>query len=434
MQLPALLPLCALLGSALPAQLVAEGHRAPLHDLPPAAGQVLVLDGARVVWFDGTRLLLADGASTRELLRFPQSRFGSFTRALDDGHLLFGESSSDGIWLVPLAQGRTPVQLATLKLNYDAVRWGPRHAIVSAKTGGFPAANNELWAVDLVTGALDLIAELPGASGPLAADAAGNLWYATASNAFPPPPGATDLLRFAAAKVAAAFGPGKLGPADAELRVRGLDSAAALVFDDDGDAFVTDWKNRRVLELDDVVRRSPAPKPLVEYAGATVDPIGLQMLPRPASARGVFEPFQPDGTGALIVHESDFVATNRLRAVTPQRAISSVAPAAPVPPGPFTIVTLRGAARAGGVLAVRFGHGGGELMFDVGPEAPLLWDPALLQPWQTFPLQFDANGRAAITLLNPGIRHSFPLTVQCAFLAPDRRRLGSAPPLSITLQ
>lgn len=410
------------------------GYRTATQPLPAGAGQVLRLDATHVVYFTGTKLLLDDGNSQRTLLQFQSAVFGSFTRDLGDGRLLFGENSNDGVWLVPLAPNAQPRRLAGLALNYDAVRWNDRYAIVSAKTGGFPATTNDLFAVDLETGATDRIAVLPGASGPVACDAHGNVYYATASLSFPPPPAATELLLLPRAKVRAALGAGELSRTDAELLHAGLDTASALALDRDGDAFVVDWKNRRVLELDDVLQRNVTPHVLLDYAQAAVDPLGLQFAGAGEHAQAVFEPFQPAGGGMLFVQESDFTGTDRLRSLTAARAVLHCVPGPVVPPGAFTLTTQGAAAQAQLVVAIGLGHGHGELALPTGLEQPLHWHLPLLHPLATFFVTTGSDGSAKLPLVNPGVPFPLPLTAQSAFLTLDRRTIGSAAPVRCTLR
>ncbi|MHC4898158.1 MAG: hypothetical protein ACYTGW_13735, partial [Planctomycetota bacterium] len=142
--------------SSVSAQAFPEGYQTAVHALPKEASNVLVT-GAGVIYFTGKELVRDDGKTKTRLLSFAQSTFGSFTICVNNHTVLFGESGRGDIYLVPIAGG-TARKLANLKLNYDAAIYPGGWAIVSAKTGGFSAKNNDLVAVHLTTGKTDKMA------------------------------------------------------------------------------------------------------------------------------------------------------------------------------------------------------------------------------------------------------------------------------------
>ena len=412
----------------LAAQSLEEGYAAAVRPLPNDTSNPFVLDATRTVYFTGTRLVLDNGVSPRDLLTLPTQVFGSFTIAINASTLLFGENSQGGIWLVP--SSGTPRLLTRLAFNYDAVAWTPGMALVSAKTGGLASPNTEIWAVDLATGATDLIVELAGASGPLVLDAAGNLIYATAGLVFPPPPGAGKILRFTQTKLLSALGPTKLGAGDAQQLFVGLDSAGDIALDADGDLFVIDWWNSRVLEIDDLGGGNPVVTTLMDYAAAANSPATLQMVPGRPSALAVFEPFQPEGGGSLLVHESAFVTgASALRAIAATRPGLVASHVNPIPPGPVSL-EIRGGP-ANGVALLVFGMAGmpGERVVQLaGIEQPIFWSTALVfgQELGTFPLTLDATGKARAAFVNPG-GAPFQLGVQAAVANLGSLVFGSTP-------
>ena len=166
-----LLATVASLSLSLQAQQIAEGYSSDTNTLANGAGNVLET-AFGTVSFDGLELTLTSSNGTQTLLTFPSNTFGSFTAPIGANRVLFGESSNDGIWSVPL-NGGTPQLVANVLFNYDAVLLDDDRALVSAKTGGFSSPDNEVMFVDLLTGQTQLLAQFPGASGPLAIDAAG---------------------------------------------------------------------------------------------------------------------------------------------------------------------------------------------------------------------------------------------------------------------
>ena len=268
----------------LAAQSFPEGYQAFVVSLPKEASNVLVT-AAGMIYFTGRDLVRDNGKTKTSLLSFKTSIFGSFTKYVDDQHVLFGESSNGDIYLVPTSGGPAR-KLANLKFNYDAAIYPGGWAIVSAKTGGFSAKNNDLVAVHLATGKTDPIAQLPGASGPVTVDAAGNLYYAVSSNTFPAPKGSVQLLRFDANVVTQkGLGSGKLDTTHAKVLIRGLDAARRMLLDSDDDMILIDWMNNTVVEVNDVNGGNPTATVLVNYSGATVSGSGLQFL---GGTRGFF--------------------------------------------------------------------------------------------------------------------------------------------------
>lgn len=409
-------------------QLLAEGHRSELRSLPPGAGNVLRLPGGGTVWFTGTELVLDQNGTTRSLLLFGSAVFGSFTVEAGPDHVLFGESSLGDLWLVPVRVPGVPRVLANLTLNYDAVRWSADLALVSAKTGGFGASHNDVMAIDLRTGAATALLRVPGSSGPLAADAAGNVYYATAGLAFPPPPGGVSVLRWDAGALRAALGTRVLTEQDARLVHAGLDAASDLALDGDDDLLFVDWWNATVGELSDVRGSSPRLSRLLDYASAPVSASGLQFADGAGSrGRADFEPFQPAGGGALLVLESAFGGPSRLRTVEANRPHTTHTGGPVVPAGPFALVTGGGPANGLGLVAI----GALAAPFEIGLGIPgfeqtLFWNPGLLFPLAVRTVRFDAGGRAALDLVNPGFPFPVQAFAQTGFVSSGHEVLGSA--------
>lgn len=434
----AVLAVCAvsaLAGPAAPlaAQSAREGYAAGTSALPPAANAPAVVPGG-LVWFDGQSLVLErPGAPLQTLLQLPAARFAAFTRVLDGERLLFAESSLGEVWLVPLRSG-PPRLLATVTLPYDAAPLGPHRAVLSAKTGGFAAPDSDLLALDLQSGAVRRLGGLPGASGPVAVDAAGALLCATAPLAFPPPPGAVQVLRWTAAQWAAALAGGPpLAATGAATVAVGLDAASQIALDGDGDLLFVDWVNGRIGELDDIggTAAGAQAKTLVDYAAAAVSPAWIQFAHGGGTA--AFEPFAPAHGGVLFVQETDFAQVNVLRELRPRPALTAV-PAGPVPAGPFAVGVQQGPAGGLGLIALGAVAAGVAVPVRVpGIEQTLWWDAALLSPVNTHLAVLDASGAATLPLVNPGFAGGLIVHVQLAVLDAAAATLGGDSVRSVQL-
>jgi hypothetical protein len=412
-----------------PAQSHPEGLHSTVQALAPTAGAALV-HAQGLVTFDGQDLWLAPPAAPPVLLlHLPAPAFASLLADAGAGRVLFGDSSN-ALWLVPL-QGPAPAApLAMLPLAYDAVLLLPQRALVSAKTGGFGAADNDLVLVDLTNGALQTVARLPGASGPLERDPGGDVYYATASNAFPPPPASCSVLRLRAGVLAQAIATSTvLGLAQAELVFAGLDVASDLALDDDGDLHFADWLHARVGELNDVAGSAVTlGAPTVDYALAPFGAVTLQFVPAAASAG--FEPFSP-AAGTLHVFESDFFTASRLRAVQPAAAVLAASAPSPIASGAVTLAASAGPANGIGVLAFATVQAPGTVELGVpGFEQRLHWSLALLAPPVTVVLPFDAAGTASFAFVNPGFAPALPATAQVLFVSATHV-LGATAPLAL---
>jgi hypothetical protein len=412
----------AALSAAAVCQTVEEGYGARLTPLPNGTSAPLVLSPDETVYFEGRDLVYA-GPTRVVLLHFASPVFASFTVRLDAGTLLFGESSTHSVWSVPLPGGGMPRQLATVPFNYSAAAYGNTHALISAQRSG--GTENDVVALDLSTGAIDVIAVVPGFSGPVVLDAAGNLYYATAA-------ATADVVRFPAARVRGAFGPGHLTLADAEVVARGLPAAATLALDGDQDLFVGDWATPSVIELSDVDRPQPRRTTLVDMRGTDWSPGALQFVA--GRSAHVFEAFQPESGGQLVVHEATLAGASRLRELSPARAAASVQPGTPVPSGPFALLLAGGAKNGVGLLALQIARSPLESPVALpGFEAPLPWADALLQPAAVLPVALDAAGAAGFRAFNPGLAPAVPLVCQFAFLDAAGIKVGSSAPLPLAL-
>jgi len=431
----ALATLVALAAAPVAAQQATEGYAEQVRPLSAGTTQIRTLTllghgGGGEIYFDGTALVLTGIGSPRQLLTFAAPVFGSFLIEADHGQVLFGESTTGGVWLVPL-NGPTPVQpIATMPYNYDAVMLAPTQAIVSAKTGGFTSPDRDLLLLDFATGLVRQLAVMPGASGPVAMG--GGLFYATAPLAYPAPPGQVAILRFDHSTVLQALNSSQvLGPSDAQTLFSGIDAASDIALDDDGDLFFVDWFRNVIGEVDEVAGPTPRRKDLIAYAAAAVYPAALQFVP---GGPGPFEPFARH-SGALGVLETDYGALNQFRVVAPRSADLASSVPDPMPSGTFVLRIANGPRGGPGLIALALAPPlPYELAFGVpGFEQPLLWLPVLLVPSITQFVAFDAMGGAALTLSNPGFAPALDAMTQAAFVDASVTVLGATPPLAVRL-
>jgi hypothetical protein len=305
----------------------------------------------------------------------------------------------------------------------------PTQVIVSARTGGFGAADNDLLLLDFATGATTWLGSVAGASGAVVVDGQGGLVYATAPLAFPAPTGTVQVLRWSHTQLLVAIvGAVPLAAGNAQVLFSGLDAAADLALDGDGDLLFVDWMNNRVGELNEL-HGAPWRTDLVDYAGSSVSGASLQFVP----GGGAFEPFALAGGGELIVHETDFVATSQLRSITSARAAIAAVPAGVVPAGPLAVTVQAGPAGGVGLFAVALAPASGPLAVAVpGFEQVLAWDAALLGGATTF-TAFDPSGAAQLALVNPGFPLGLQVLVASAFLDAGGVVLGSTGLLVLSL-
>jgi len=277
-------------------------------------------------WFGGFdylpdgRLIASDseevfilGEERTVVARFEnQGLFGSFVKVAPDGQAVYvGESSVGTISVVDLnAAGiqligpGTDSVLAEVALNYD-MEFDPQgRAFVSAATPGTWQPNRLLF-LDAKSGETDLIAIVPGNSGPLAFDGAGSLFYCT-STSYPPEP-VESVIFFGRDRIESAIGESDLTDADAEGYISGIYGFSDMVFDGDGDLF-------GVTSLGDIVEIRKEGQTAISRTFASVSPNGATVVRfLPGTRR--FEPFYQGG-GSLTFLESDFWSLFKLIHVT----------------------------------------------------------------------------------------------------------------------
>lgn len=388
---------------ALPAPAAAQETLAPGWQSALAVdpgGAVRELTDGRLVTFDGrfVDLWAPDGTHLALLADLGATNFvGAFAVAPSDDFAVVGESTNGDVFRVEL-DGSGATLLANLFFNYDAAFAPSGDLYVSAATGGF-GTGNDVVRVDPATGATTTILHVEGPSGPIAFDALGNLFYATQSNDFPAPAGATDVLLFQAADIAAPTS--ALSEADGFLYAGGFDGASSMVCDRATSRVYlaeTNFSNgvNRVRQALGSAAQSP-----ILAEGQPFEWISVAQF-LAGSGPALFSAFQPEGGGRLVYGRTDFASLDERRTLTPARASLTVGGPGVGGAGNFSL-ELAGLDPDGSLLLV---WGPTAL---VGPELavgvlPPLFTGLDLGTLELFPFQFgvDGAGAASITLYNPG--------------------------------
>lgn len=204
--------------------------------------------GERVV-FDGLSIDLYDGAGgfMMNLASLPAFVFNSFVVAdPTNTFAIAGESSNGDIIRVAL-DGSGWSTIGNLNFNYDAAFEGPNSLLISAATCGF-GCGNDIVRMDATTGATTFLANVVGASGPVAVADNGDLFYGTADFSAP---NSTQILRWSVAQLNSGL---LLSEADAAVIASGLAGAASIDVDPVfGNVFLAEsifGATSRILEFD----------------------------------------------------------------------------------------------------------------------------------------------------------------------------------------
>ncbi|MSR63218.1 MAG: hypothetical protein EXS08_12315 [Planctomycetes bacterium] len=359
-----------------------------------ANGDLVVFDGMHVRQYD------SGGGFLHDLGALPAFAFPSFVLAdPSEQQVFFGESSTGAIYRLFLGLNSSPDFVVALPFNYDAAMIVGSALFVSAATCGF-GCGNEIWSVDLGSLQTTLEATVGGASGPLAFDASGGLYYGTVSDVFPTPPDASAVLHWTASQLAAT---GVLTQADAQLVGDGFAGAARLAFDAEGGALFlaennfTSGANRIRRVLGSALQ---SPVVLEGRNGLSLANLTLRSNSDPA----LFAAYQPASGGSLFYTTTDFAVLAERIVLTPLRPSASVSGPGTSGPGPFDV-------------ALAQGPPGGSARLYVGPsaryhslESALLFRGLPLFFGLDLPttsgvpglLRLDALGNLAQGYLNPG--------------------------------
>ena len=166
--------LSALLNPALTAQEAAYPGFETRSEVLPADALSRTLSDGRILTYDGRYIDLWDsrGDLLMNLGVFPSAgEPGAFELSPGEAYALVGEKTTGLLFRVPI-DGSPILQVATLERNADAAFESAQTVLVSAGTGT-AGGGFELWRVHVGSGETELLASLPGGSGPIARDSGG---------------------------------------------------------------------------------------------------------------------------------------------------------------------------------------------------------------------------------------------------------------------
>jgi hypothetical protein len=286
----------------------------PLSALTAFAAYDTLSNGNRVV-YDGSQVWIENDAGTViQVLGNPSTpSFASFIEAdPTETFAVLGENNNGQLFKVSLTTGN-PTPLCTLAFNFDIAYESSNSALVSAAAIAF--GSNEIYRVNLTTGATSLVAAVSGPSGPIALSPAGDLYYATQTLVFPAPPASTNIIRWTSNQIT--NGPFPLTEARASMFTPGFDGAGYLTFDTVfGNLFVS-------------VGLYSAPSSIVEIdkTGAIVASIAVsphttgkvEVIEAPGA--GACAAFQPDGRRLFYRATDFFNGGSRIEKISPRRPV-----------------------------------------------------------------------------------------------------------------
>lgn len=374
----------------------------------PGVSNWITLSSGELVTFDGQHVELYDasGALISTLTSFPGSSFtGCFAVDPTETFAVVGESSNGDVFRVDLATGTTTF-LANVFFNFDAAFAPDGTVYISAATGGF-GFGNDLVRLDPLTGATTKVANFDGASGPLAVDGLGNIFYATASADWPTPPASSDIVIFPASVLATAN-------CDVPAACLDLDDAITFAFGFDGATSLERDSATGNLYLAENNFASGLSRIWHVQAGSAANAVplvdeptgnwsgGLQLLP--GNGPATFQAYQPETGPRLVYNTSGGTGVFR-RSVRPDRAELTLAGPGALGAGNVD-VTLTGGVPSGFALLFHgptAGLGGAEFALPLPSPAPLIsaMDLGTLKFGRL--LALDPTGSAQTSFTNPGL-------------------------------
>ena len=415
----AALALCALPASAQ--VLVEPGFEVTQQLSDPSGGAYATLASGDLFTFDGQEFAIRTetGQLVQSLGTLPAPVFtGGLAVDRTESFAIVGESSNGDLFRVDLGGGYTTIGNAVF--NFDvAFDIDPNYVFVSAATSGF-GMGNDILRVHVTTGVASHVAHVAGSSGPLAVEASGDLLYGTSSDAWPPPFGSSDLLRFARVDV---LGGAVLSEADAAVLTPGLNGASSLALDPVfGHVFLCE--NNFQASANRILQIHPGSGEVIDVvAEAPTWITNLEVFTGPGD--GHFRAYQP-ANARLVVSDTDFgLGTSDRVTLEPARPVASLA-GPPVGPAAMTL-TITGAEPNAAVL-VYFGLQTNMLRttYDF-PVFDFRWHTALpLGDFRRLPLMTptDANGTATFQYFDPGTMHGL-YAFQAMVLEPNAKVVGS---------
>jgi len=275
-------------------------------------GMVHTPSGDLIIYKGSDLLLLRDDGSETPLATFDPPVVGAFlTLAPDGAAVYFGESSAGDIFRVPVAGGSAD-RVDNISFNYDLAFDPSGRGFVS--TGAASEQRIVLLDSDPNGALVPVIVGIPGFSGPLAFDDAGNLYYGTADFLAE----SQSLHRFTPQQLETAVQSGPIDFAVGDVVLEGVVGFNQMVFDGSGNIFFSDlgfatgFGSVQAIDISDNFEMVPILETSV--SDGIVSPTYLAFRPGPEA----FEPGVGAGGGSLSVLFADFFSVNVLRTVQRQ--------------------------------------------------------------------------------------------------------------------
>jgi len=281
-------------------------------DGPKAYGS---LPDGRYVAFDGLSfdLYASDGTWQANLGTISSFMWPSFVEVDPTGIFVIAAESTNGNLFKVQLNGSGVTLLTNLVFSYD-LTWDvtPGLAYVSAGLGGW-GAGNDILRLNVVTGTTTLLAHVPGPSGPLAVNSAGDVSYVTQYAGFdwPPPLGQESLIRWDNAELDAGV---LLSEVDADYLWSGLDGGSSMVSDDGGTLFLA--HTNFAGDVNEIYQFSPSGALLDTVATTMTHVANLELL---GSGASTFSAQQPLGV-SMIAYNTDFGSVDDRVTINPARA------------------------------------------------------------------------------------------------------------------
>ena len=246
---------------------------------------------------------LHTGGASAVLAQFTPSVFGSFLVLHPDSEtVIFAESSESNVYSMPLTGGGA-VLIDNISFAYDLVFDSDGNGLVSS-LGLDSGSRIVLLDSDPTAANQEVVTGIPGFSGPLTLDAAGNLYYVTADLANP---GMQSLRRIPAAVIQGAIAG---APVD-------FGTVSETLLDELGGAFALRWLGGKLLFTDlGFASGTPAlflVDPDENFALSTVATFDFSpsyMAVRPGTVN--LAPGAGPGAGSLMVVFSDGTSVSRV--------------------------------------------------------------------------------------------------------------------------
>lgn len=371
---------------------------------PAGASATCSLPDGDFVTFNGVSVdrWNADGSLELHLWSAPGAVFASFVEATPDGSAVIVGDSGNGAGVAGdlhqvALDGSGAQWLASVPFNYDGSFAPNGDLVVSAATAGFGNGNDLVrlrWSPLSVTS----IGHVDGPSGPLAFSRNGDLYYATQPSGFPPPLGASDIVRWSASQLASNTW---LDDTNATTVADHFQSVSSLAFDPSkGRLYAADndfMSNvYRVLR----VKTSVANSVVVANSDTWIVALRFQDLGSGAS----FDAYQPGDGVSLVFETTDFVALDDLVTVAPARP--TLQASGPGVTGVGAVDLHIGGGVPNGAALFTYCPQTNIMAGEVGYPLPnfLHFSPFMLSATVRFNflVPLDSNGAGSLALWNPG--------------------------------